>query len=68
MRQLLVESALLAFIAGVLGLALAAACVRLFAYSVSGINFAYWYNERWTMDGRVFAFAAAVCLGAAFAF
>src|SRR5207245_406587 len=57
-----------ASVAGALGLALAAACVRLFAYSVSGINFAYWYNERWTMDGRVFGFAAALCLGTSFAF
>jgi putative ABC transport system permease protein len=65
-RQLLVECMLVAVVAGVLGFALSIAGVRLYAYAVSGIDFPYWYNERWTMDGRVFAFVAAVCLGTGF--
>jgi predicted permease len=67
-RQLLVECLLVALAAGALGFALSIAGVRLYAYAVSGIDFPYWYNERWTMDGRVFAFFATVCLGAGFLF
>jgi putative ABC transport system permease protein len=62
-RQLLVECSLVALAAGALGFALSIAGIRLYAYAVSGIDFPYWYNERWTMDGRVFAFFATVCLG-----
>jgi predicted permease len=65
-RQALIESALLAVMAGLLGLALAAAGTRLFARAVSGIPFAYWYHERWTLDPRVFGFLAAACLAVAF--
>lgn len=67
-RQLLVECVLVALVAGALGFALSNAGVRLYAYAVTGIDFPYWYNERWTMDGRVFAFFAAVCLGTGFLF
>ncbi len=62
-RQLLVECMLVALAGGALGFALSIAGVRLYAYTVTGIDFPYWYNERWTMDGRVFAFFATVCLG-----
>jgi predicted permease len=61
-RQVLVESLLLAALAGVLGLGLSVGGVKLFADAVAGINFAYWYHDNWTMDGRVFAFVAAVSL------
>jgi predicted permease len=67
-RQLLVECLLVALVAGALGFALSIAGVRLYAYAVAGIDFPYWYNERWTMDGRVFAFFATVCLGTGFLF
>jgi predicted permease len=67
-RQLLVESLVLALVAGVAGFAIAAAGVKLFALNVEGINFAYWYQDRWTMDRRVLAFATSVCVGTAFVF
>jgi putative ABC transport system permease protein len=67
-RQLLIESLLLASIAGLIGFMLSIAGVRAFAYSVSGINFPYWYRDKFTMDGRVFAFVGGVCLASAFLF
>ncbi|HEY7447400.1 MAG TPA: ABC transporter permease [Vicinamibacterales bacterium] len=67
-RQLLVECLVVALAAGTLGFALSIAGVRLYAYAVSGIDFPYWYNERWTMDGRVFTFLATVCIGTGFLF
>ena len=67
-RQLFVECWLVALAAGALGFALSIAGVRLYAYAVSGIDFPYWYNERWTMDGRVFVFFTTVCLGTGFLF
>jgi predicted permease len=67
-RQLLVESLLLALIAGVVGFLLSVAGVKTFAYAVEGINFPYWYRDRWTMDHRVFAFMCGVCLTTAFLF
>jgi predicted permease len=64
-RQLLVESVMLAAIAGALGLLLSVVGVRVYAYAVSDINFPYWYDHRWTMDRRVFTFVAAICLASA---
>src|SRR4029077_19528716 len=53
---------------GALGLAFSMAGVHFFASAVEGINFPYWYRDRWTMDGRVFTFLAAVCLSTPFLF
>jgi putative ABC transport system permease protein len=60
-RQLLVESLLLAAIAGVLGLALSFAAIRAFWTLASQTDPPYWLQ--FPMDWRVFAFLAAVCLG-----
>ena len=60
-RQLLAESLLLALVAGVLGLALAAVGARLVQLSIMGTGEPYW--RRFPMEGGVFAFVAAICLG-----
>jgi putative ABC transport system permease protein len=62
-RQLLVESGLLALAAGTLGVGFALAGVSLFTNAVTGITFPYYIQ--WTIDGRVGLFVAAVCLGTA---
>ena len=59
-RQLLVESVLLACVAGVAGLGLAYAGVRWFDANTQDIGKPYWMV--FTMDGTVVAFFAAVCL------
>ncbi len=59
-RQLLVESVLLASVAGVLGLLLSLAGVRLFTSETADFNLPYWMD--FSVDARVFAFLAAVCL------
>jgi putative ABC transport system permease protein len=60
-RQLLLESVLLALIAGVLGLALALVGIRLFDAATQDVGKPYWIQ--FTMDRSVFLFLAAVCLG-----
>ena len=65
-RQLLVESVLLSIISGVLGLALAYVGVRLFDAATQDVGKPYWIQ--FTMDGQVFAFFAAVCLGTGIVF
>lgn len=60
-RQLLVESVLLAIISGMLGLALANVGIRLFDAATQDVGKPYWIQ--FTMDGTVVAFFAAVCLG-----
>ncbi len=60
-RQLLVESVLLALISGLLGFALSIVGIRLFDAAVADVGKPYWI--RFTFDGRVFAFLAAICLG-----
>jgi predicted permease len=65
-RQLLVESVLLALIAGVFGLGLSMIGIELFDRAVADVGKPYWIQ--FTLDGRVFAFLAAVCLGTAFIF
>lgn len=62
-RQLLVESGLLAVAAGTIGVGLALAGVRLFANAVTGITFPYYVQ--WTIDERVGLFMAVVCLSTA---
>ena len=64
-RQLLVESLLIALVAGVLGLALAMAGIRVFDAATLNER-PYWIE--FTMDTSVFAFLATVCLGTAVAF
>lgn len=60
-RQLLVESVMLAIISGALGLALASVGIRLFDAATQDVGKPYWIQ--FTMDGTVVAFFAAVCLG-----
>ena len=59
-RQLLIESMVLGFIGGAIGLALAVVGVRLFDNAVAGTGKPYWIT--FTFDPIVFAFLAAVCL------
>jgi putative ABC transport system permease protein len=59
-RQLLVESVLLALVSGVLGLVLTVAGTRWFDAATQDVGKPYWI--RFTIDGSVFAFFAAVCL------
>src|SRR6185295_2399124 len=60
-RQLLVESVLLALIGGVLGLGLSIIGIRLFDAATQDVGKPYWIQ--FTLDGRVFAYLAAICLG-----
>jgi len=60
-RQLLVESVLLALISGVLGFGLSIIGIRLFDAATANVGKPYWIQ--FTLDGRVFAFLAAICLG-----
>jgi putative ABC transport system permease protein len=59
-RQLLVESTMLACLGGVLGMALATIGVRLFDAAVAGSGKPYWIQ--FTFDPIVFAYLAAICL------
>jgi predicted permease len=66
-HQLLVESALLAALGGMLGLALSALAVRLLAESVPAFApLPYWIE--FAFDRRVFAVLAAVCVTSVFVF
>jgi putative ABC transport system permease protein len=65
-RQLLVESVLLSIVSGLVGLGLAAVGVRLFDAATQDVGKPYWIQ--FTMDGQVFAFFAAVCLGTGIVF
>ena len=58
-RQLLVESTLLAFLGGVLGWVLSLVGIRLFDMAVADVGKPYWI--KFTMDTTVFAFLVAVC-------
>jgi putative ABC transport system permease protein len=60
-RQLLVESILLALIAGALGLGLSMFGIKMFDQATVDAGRPYWIQ--FTMDTRVFAFLAAICLG-----
>jgi predicted permease len=58
-RQLLIESTLLAFLGGVLGWIMSLVGVRLFDIAVQDVGKPYWI--KFTMDATVFAFLVAVC-------
>jgi putative ABC transport system permease protein len=58
-RQLLVESTLLAFLGGGLGLLLSLVGVRLFDMAVANVGKPYWI--KFTMDATVFGYLLAVC-------
>jgi putative ABC transport system permease protein len=60
-RQLLIESVMLAAISGVAGLGIAAIGVRLFDRATRDVGRPYWIQ--FTMDGTVLGFFALVCLG-----
>jgi putative ABC transport system permease protein len=60
-RQLLIESIMLALISGVLGLGLSILGVRWFDAATQDVGKPYWM--KFTMDPSVFAFLAAICLG-----
>lgn len=60
LRQLLVESVLLAALGGILGLLLALWGTRWFDAATQGLGRPYYLQ--FTMDGRVLAFFATVCL------
>ena len=59
-RQLLIESILLAFVAGALGLLLSIVGIRWFAAEAQNVGVPYWMV--FTMDWRTFAFLLALCL------
>jgi predicted permease len=65
-RQLLVESLVLAGAAGVLGFVLSAAAVRIFWLIAAETHPPYWM--RFPMDWRVFTYVAAICLGTSILF
>jgi putative ABC transport system permease protein len=59
-RQLMVESLLLAFVSGGVGLGLGMILIRWFKSETSQVGVPYWMV--FTMDTKVFAFFTAVCL------
>ena len=61
MRQLLIESVLLATLSGIGGLAIAAASIRVFDRVTQDVGRPYWIQ--FTIDGNVIAFFMLVCLG-----
>ena len=60
-RQLLIESILMAFIAGGLGMLLSIAGIRWFAAEAQNVGVPYWMV--FTMDWRTFTFFLGLCLG-----
>jgi predicted permease len=65
-RQLLVESLVLAGFAGILGFMLSAVAIRLFWLTASQTHPPYWLQ--FPIDWRVFSYIAAICLGTAIVF
>jgi putative ABC transport system permease protein len=65
-RQLLIESAALAFVGGATGVALSLASVRAIESITPPNTLAYWIT--FTMDGRLLALLCAICLGTVFIF
>jgi predicted permease len=60
-RQLLIESVILAIISGLAGLGIAAIGIRLFDRATAEVGRPYWIQ--FTMDGTVIGFFALICLG-----
>jgi putative ABC transport system permease protein len=67
-RQLLVESMLLAAIGGAIGLVISLAGVRMFDAATSDPRLGKPYFIQFTMDATVFAFVAAISLGTGIVF
>jgi predicted permease len=65
-RQLLIESVLLAAIGGILGLALTVVGVRVFDSAVSDVGKPYWIV--FSLDWSVFGYFAAICLATGIVF
>jgi putative ABC transport system permease protein len=65
-RQLLIESFILAMVSGVLGLVLANFGIKAFDAVTQDVGKPYWIQ--FTMDGSVIAFFMAICLGTAIVF
>jgi predicted permease len=65
-RQLMVESIVYAFMGGVAGMVVAAIGVKLFMAAIAKVPKPYWID--FSMDYRVFAYAAAICLLSGVAF
>jgi predicted permease len=65
-RQLLVESIMMALMAGIVGIAIAGGFARAFANEVSGFGLPYW--TRFTFDGPLVAVITALCLFTGFVF
>jgi len=65
-RQLLVESVLLALVAGVLGLVLSVAGIRWFSAEAQNVGIPYWMV--FSMDWRTFAVFLATCLATGLVF
>ena len=66
LRQLMVESLVLAFTGAILGLGFSVLTLRLFARTIEGINLPYWLQ--WTMDERVVVFLVLATTTSVFAF
>jgi len=60
-RQLLIESVLLAVISGVIGLGISLVGIRLFDQATQEVGRPYWIQ--FTMDRAVFGYLALICLG-----
>ena len=65
-RQLLIESLVLALMAGIIGFGIALVGIRLFDVATQDVGRPYWIE--FTIDARVFAYLVLVSLGTAVAF
>ncbi len=65
-RQLLVESVILALMAGVLGIAIASTSLRLFANETVDFGMPYW--ARFTFDLQLFGYVSLLCLATGIGF